>query len=226
MVKIDLSDGTEPKLTTNSEKLAKDLVATLPIDKPGLFNPWREPCKFDTPRNGPEERFQRLTKHLDCDASLILVGEAPGYAGARYSGVAFTSERLLMEGAIPRIEAIPHRLSVRKLPFSEPSATIVWKTLYRLGVAEQTILWNAVQLHPFKGSYSWSNRTPTDTELTYGVGALKLLQKAYPRAMMVAVGKKAAGVLSMLEIPFCAAVRHPANGGATLFSEGLATALK
>lgn len=162
-----------------------------------------------------------LTVMRDCS----LLGKLLVYQGCRYSGIAFTSERLLLEGAIPRIAPIAHRLSIRKLPFSEPSATIVWKTLYRLGVANDTLLWNAVQLHPFQEGEPWTNRTPTGAELAHGVGALKLLAKSFPNARIVAVGKKAAGVLEMLGIPFHAAVRHPANGGATEFSAGLAAAV-
>lgn len=205
--------------------LTEELIATLPTGQSGLFNPWCDACPFDTENNGPKARISRLAAHLDCDARLILVGEAPGYQGCRYSGIAFTSERLLLEGAIPRIEPITHRLSVRRLPFSEPSATIVWKTLYRLGVANDTLLWNAVQLHPFRAGEPWSNRTPTDAELAYGSSALELLARSFPKARIVAVGQKAAGVLRMLGISFHAAVRHPANGGATAFSEGLAAAV-
>ena len=69
------------------------------------------------------------------------------------------------------------------------------------------------------------NRTPTDAELAHGVDALKLLANAFPKAKIVAVGQKAVGVLGMLGVPFHAAVRHPANGGATAFSEGLAAAV-
>jgi hypothetical protein len=32
---------------------------------------------------------------------------------------------------------------MRGNPFSEPSATIVWSALYRLQIAEETLLWNA-----------------------------------------------------------------------------------
>lgn len=204
-----------------SKTFAERLVATLPIGRPGLFNPWREGCHFDTEKNSKDSKLERLARHLDCDARLILVGEAPGYQGCRYSGIAFTSERLLIEGVIPRIPQIGHRLSKRERPFSEPSATIVWKTLYQLGLAEKTILWNAVQLHPFKPNTPWSNRTPTDAELAYGGPALRLLREFYPNAKVVAVGQKAAGVLQMQNIPFEATVRHPANGGATLFAKGV-----
>src|SRR3990167_3220883 len=93
--------------------LAESLIATMPSVSAGLFNPWRQGCEFDSECNGPKQRLTRLWQHLDCDARVILVGEAPGYQGARYSGVGFTSEKLLMAGAIPRIAAIPDRLTKR-----------------------------------------------------------------------------------------------------------------
>lgn len=201
--------------------LARSLIETLPVGMPGLFNPWRESCLHDAAGNGPAEKLARLERHLDCDAQFILAGEAPGYQGCRYSGIAFTSERLLGEGAIPRIPALGSRLSDRRLPFSEPSATIVWKTLYRLGIAERTLLWNALQLHPHLADNSWSNRTPTQDEIALGEPALRLLMQAYPAACIIAVGKKSAGLLHDMGIATAGSVRHPANGGASEFSAGL-----
>ncbi len=201
--------------------LVRDLVATLPSGRPGLFNPWRDHCPHDADGNGPGQRLARLALHLDCEPEFILTGEAPGYQGCRYSGVAFTSERLLGEGAIPRIPAPGGRLSTRRLPFSEPSATIVWKTLYRLGIAERTILWNAMQLHPCRTDNVWSNRTPAPDEIALGAPALRLLAAAFPRARIVAVGKKAEGLLREMGVATAGAVRHPANGGATEFAQGL-----
>ena len=205
--------------------LARELVATLPSGRQGLFNPWAESCPRDAAGNGPEQKLERLAAHLDCNAKFILVGEAPGYQGCRYSGIAFTSERLLGEGAIPRIAALGHRLSTRRLPFSEPSATIVWKTLYKLGIAERTILWNAMQLHPYKPDNLWSNRTPLPDEIVLGEPAMRLLKEAYPKARIVAVGKKAEGLLHEMGIKTAGAVRHPANGGATELAEGLQSLL-
>jgi hypothetical protein len=201
--------------------LARQLVATLPSGKPGLFNPWADHCPHDAQGNGPEQKLVRLAAHLDCEPEFILAGEAPGYQGCRYSGIAFTSERLLGEGAIPRIAASPMRLSTRRLPFSEPSATIVWKTLYRLGIAERTILWNAMQLHPHRADNLWSNRTPAPDEITLGEPAMRMLIEAFPQARIVAVGKKAEGLLGEMGVQVAGAVRHPANGGATEFSKGL-----
>ncbi|MDP1996131.1 MAG: uracil-DNA glycosylase [Gallionella sp.] len=201
--------------------LASSLVETLPFGLTGLFNPWRDSCPHDTAYNGPTEKLDRLALHLDCNPEFILAGEAPGYAGCRYSGIAFTSERLLGEGTIPRIPALSNRLSTRRLPFSEPSATIVWKTLYRLGIAERTILWNALQLHPHRPDNLWSNRTPTPFEMSLGEPALRILIEAFPSAKIIAVGKKSEGLLYEMGIPTAGSVRHPANGGATEFAAGL-----
>lgn len=201
--------------------LANRLVETLPIGVAGLFNPWRDHCPHDAAGNGPAEKLERLALHLDCVPEFILTGEAPGYQGCRYSGIAFTSERLLGEGSIPRIPTPSGRLSTRRLPFSEPSATIVWKTLYRLGIAERTLLWNAMQLHPYRSDNLWSNRTPTPDEIRLGEPALRMLIEAFPSARIVAVGKKSEGLLREMDIPIAGSVRHPANGGATEFAAGL-----
>ncbi|MFZ3042909.1 MAG: uracil-DNA glycosylase [Thiobacillus sp.] len=204
-------------------ELAKQLVSTLPSGIPGLFNPWTDRCPDDLDANGPDEKLARLSAHLDCDPRFILCGEAIGFAGGRHSGVAFTSERLLLlEGLIPRLDTPTQRLTSRNLPFSEPSATIVWKALHRLGIAEHTILWNAVQLHPYKPGNIRSNRTPTGSEVALGAKALRGLLEAFPRAKVVAVGRKAEDLLKVMAVRPTGCVRHPANGGATAFAAGLA----
>lgn len=202
-------------------RFTRRLIKTLPVGLPGLFNPWGENCANQTPSNTIKSRVERLALHLDCDPLFILVGEAPGYQGCRYSGVAFTSERLLLAGSIPRIPIVHSRLTSRPRPFSEPSATIVWGILTQLGLADHVILWNALQLHPHKANNAWSNRTPTAEEIALGRPALKLLTKRFPNARIVAVGKKAEKLLHEMGIPTAGCVRHPANGGATAFRAGL-----
>lgn len=201
--------------------LAHALVATLPYGRTGLFNPWRDRCAGDTQVNTPEAKLERLAEHLDCNPRFILVGEAPGYAGCRHSGVAFTSERLILEGGVPRVTRATQRLTHRNLPFSEQSATIVWKALKHFGIEEETILWNALQLHPFKAGNDHSNRTPTAAELALGAPAMKLLSEAFPRAKVIAVGRNAEALLQTMGVCPAGAVRHPANGGATQFAQGI-----
>jgi len=205
----------------SNNKLAKLLTDTLPSGRPTLFNPWRDHCTDDKPCNGPDAKLARLAAHLDCDPKFILCGEAAGYQGCRHSGIAFTSERLLREGRIPRILKMNHRLTSRVLPYSEPSATIVWKALYELGIEERTILWNALQMHPHRPGKEQSNRTPTSAEIAIGKPALRMLVDAFPSAKVVAVGKKAKGLLDSMGIVSAATVRHPAYGGATAFAKGL-----
>jgi uracil-DNA glycosylase len=204
-----------------NNKLAKLLTDTLPSGLPTLFNPWHDHCSDDEAGNGPDEKLARLAAHLDCDPEFILCGEAPGYLGCRHSGIAFVSERLLLNGKIPRISSISHRLTSRPLSYSEPSATIVWKALYTLGIEKRSILWNALQMHPHRPGNEQSNRTPTSAEIEIGRPALQMLVAAFPLAKVVAVGKKAEGLLKSMSVVPAATVRHPANGGATAFAQGL-----
>jgi hypothetical protein len=203
----------------SNNKLAKTLTDNLQ-SRSTLFNPWRGRCADDEPCNGPDAKLARLAAHLDCNPKFILCGEAAGYQGCRYSGIAFTSERLLLHGKIPRISQTSHRLTSRALPYSEPSATIVWEALYKFGIQERTILWNALPMHPHKPGKGQSNRTPTSAEIETGKPALQMLVAAFPSAKVVAVGKKAQRALKSMGIP-AAPVRHPAYGGATAFRRGL-----
>jgi hypothetical protein len=201
--------------------LAAALVATLPPAQDGLFNPWARECPDDASLNTPAARLARLGEHLAIDAALIVCGEAGGHLGMRSSGLAFTSERLLMQGAVPRVSQALGRLSLRPRPLTEPSATLVWRALYLHGLAERTITWNALPLHPHQPGRAFSNRTPTDAELALGSPAIELLRAAQPGARWVAVGRKAEQQLACVGIE-AIAVRHPANGGAREFAAGMA----
>lgn len=200
-------------------RLAKQLIKLLPFGIPGLFNPWRDACPDDEQWNGPGAKLRRLAAHLDCRPRFILCGEAPGYQGCRHSGIAFTSEKLLLAGVVPRVPVPSRRLTMRSLPFSEPSATIVWRTLGDLGIAEQTVLWNALQLHPHRAGDYRSNRTPSAREIALGAPSLQLLIGAFPRAKLIAVGKKAESLMARMGVVSAGTVRHPANGGATAFAD-------
>lgn len=209
-----------------SAELARALAATLPAGVDGLFNPYRDRCELDDPRSpegGPEGRLHRLAAHLSRSPRLVLCGEAPGFQGCRYSGVAFVSERQLLDGLIPGIDRLSGRLTTRDRSFAEPSATIVWKALFKLGIAEESITWNALQMHPHRPGAPWTNRTPTNAELAHGRTALHLLREAFPGLAFVAVGRKSAMLLADAGIEAAATIRHPANGGAVEFNAGLAS---
>ena len=71
---------------------------------------------------GPDGRKRRLLQHFACNPIMILVGEAPSYQGCRFSGVPFTSQKVILAGRVPHIEE-RGRLTSRKLSFTERSAT-------------------------------------------------------------------------------------------------------
>ncbi|HKU58913.1 MAG TPA: uracil-DNA glycosylase [Gaiellaceae bacterium] len=115
---------------------------------------------------------ERLGRYLDqhADAPILLVGEAPGYRGARVSGIPFTSERQL-SGVGP----------------AEATATIVHRTLAETGV--RVLLWNVVPTHP--GTED-SNRRPTKAEVEAGLPFAVELAK---NKQVIAVGRVAARAL-------------------------------
>jgi uracil-DNA glycosylase len=190
---------------------------------PNVFNPWTDTDPlFDLPDQGPQMRYARLKHHLNTDPALVMIGEAPGFQGCRVAGVCFTSERLIVEGAIPRVSSNGQRISSRPVPFSEPSATIVWSALYRYGLAERTILWNAFAWHPHRPESGQTNRTPRREELDAGKDVLKELERTFSGVTILAVGRTAEGSLAKLGIRTLGCVRHPSMGGAKEFRREMA----
>jgi uracil-DNA glycosylase len=137
---------------------------------------------------------ERLVRYLEerARARVVLVGEAPGYRGARLSGIPFTSERQLT-GSGP----------------AEATATIVHRVLSDLGLEDCVLLWNVVPTHP--GSAS-TNRRPSRSEVAAGLGFVRALTQG---RSVVAVGRVAESALGL------PGLRHPAHGGAEAFRSGL-----
>src|SRR2546430_2416948 len=202
------------------------------------FNPWWEVDEQnDIGRNAPAIRRRQLRAYLQNrfgKASFAVIGEALGYRGGHFSGVPMTSERLLL-GPSNRFhikprdffsDAKPRRTSKpEKRPdgFSEPTATIVWGTLLKLGLPpEQFVLWNAFPWHSFDSRRGMlSNRTPTKPERCAGTPVLEAFFELFPCGDVVALGKVAASQLEELDANVHR-VRHPASGGARLFRQQIA----
>lgn len=199
-----------------------------------FFNPWfQRDTKHDMDTDAPEIRRRQLRTYLTDrlnSAKYLCIAEALGYQGGHFTGIAMTSERILL-GHQMKLHSIPSDGAFRKLEpvrtsrpqiidkgFSEPTATIMWKALYALGLDPfEVVLGNALAWHPFdpeKGMLS--NRTPTDSELEAGIPALEAFFELFPSAKVIAVGKKSEYCLERLGIKYIE-VRHPANGGAPKF---------
>lgn len=205
---------TLPRLETFFERL-------LAPTGTGVFNPWldRDPGT-DALADAAAARLRRLRAFFNTRPRWLLLGEAAGYQGAHVSGIPFTSERLLLAGAIPRVDIQGQRLSVRPRPWSEPSATTVWGTLHTLGRAGDTLLWNAYPWHPHRPGVPQSNRTPTPLERRAGLPVLEALLAAFPAVRCFAVGRNAEASLAEVGV-HATPLRHPSMGGATAFREGL-----
>jgi uracil-DNA glycosylase len=146
---------------------------------------------------GAARRRDRLRAYLESrrEATLLLVGEAAGYRGARVSGIPFTSERQLT-GRGP----------------AEATATIVRRVLADLELEEETLCWNVVPTHPHRPGCPATNRRPTRAEIE---AARPFLRELARGRRTIAVGRLAQSVLGG---PY---VRHPSHGGAAEFRGGL-----
>ena len=142
-------------------------------------------------------RRERLENYLEQKrhASIVLVGEAAGYRGARISGIPFTSERQLT-GDGP----------------AEATATIVHRTLVELGVDGDVLLWNVVPTHPHEPGRPDTNRRPSRVEVQTSSRFLEAVTRG---RRVVAVGRIAQEVTGA---PY---VRHPSHGGAGDFRRDL-----
>ena len=200
-----------------------------------VFNPWWEiDQKNDIGPHSPAIRRKHLAVYFRerlGKARLAIVGEALGYRGGHFSGIPMTSERILLgkqavilSGIKPRRTSKP---SVCLDGFSEPTATIVWGALLKIGVLpDEFVLWNAFPWHSFDPHGGLlSNRMPNKSEQLSGRPVLKDFLELFPCQQIVALGKIAAAQLEQLGLnAHC--VRHPASGGAKLFRQQIAKALK
>jgi len=177
------------------------------------FNQFRERGADDVP-DAPAIRLANLRSYLAerQGADILAVGEAAGYQGMRWSGIAFTSERDLARWGLPYRPTS----TARKGGWSEPSGTIVHGLLEELGAERRVILWNTVPTHPHLSGKPLSNRRPTREEVIAGrVFVERLVGIVRPR-VLVGVGRIACEAL-----PEAQYVRHPAQSGATAFRNGM-----
>jgi uracil-DNA glycosylase len=153
-------------------------------------------------------------------ANMLLIGEAPSHRGGRLTGIAFTSETLMLGGAHGHLGE--HR-GYRKATSgpkqsTEASATMVWAAIRNM--RPLPLLWNAFPFHPFHHGNALSNRMPLTGELQIGQRFIEGLMEIFPIGQVVAVGNHAARSLTLLGIAHVK-VRHPSMGGKQEFLEGM-----
>lgn len=212
-------------------KAVDELIAMLLAYGPGndrVANPWVDVVEgLDLP-DAPKRRVDNLRLYLRAheNARWMLVGQEAGYAGCRFSGIPFTGEDQL-EGpkALPIFAGRGYRRSsCLPKPSSERSANIVWPCI---GCTGRAVLWNSFPFHCHEPGKPLTNRAWNVRDDRDGLGDRILRHaagKVFPGAKLIAVGRKAEA--SLAELGFEAiGVRHPSQGGATIFRNQMAELL-
>ena len=208
---------------------------------PQVFNPWHDyDERYDASRRGSSVRRQQLQAYLEerlHKAKLIMIAEAVGYQGGRFTGIAMTCERMLLghhdtvtsdmvfTGVLPKRTSRADSTYItkrtqRELGFNEPTDSVVWNAMLEANIDPyEVVLWNIFPFHPFKGDDGLTNRTPTQDELDQGWPYSKQLLSLFPDAHILGIGQKSSLTLQAYGVDVQATLRHPANGGAGLYKQ-------
>jgi len=206
--------------------LFESRVFSVPSTQDGptpLFNPYHDKdSRVDLP-GADCIRRSNLFRYLSSFAErppVLIVGEAPGWRGCRFSGVPFTSEAQLCDGALP---FTGHQSSAASSPYAENSATIFWRIAWPH--CSSLLVWNCVPFHLHRPDDPLTNRAPTRREIAAHLELLAALLALLEPRLVVAVGRSAEWALRRMDVP-CTCVRHPSHGGADEFTVGLENALR
>ncbi len=189
-------------------------------EKP-LFNLYRDCDPTLEQPDGEVTRCANLRNYLASFEGLpriLIVGEAPGWRGCRFSGAPFCSEAQLVAGRLPFAGQPTSRA---KKPYSEASATHFWQALSQYH--PHFLAWNCVPLHPYQPGRPLSNRAPSRAEILHWLPLLLEFIAILQPQHVIAVGRSAQTALQAGGVPALAA-RHPAHGGAKVFYQQISEA--
>lgn len=223
--------------TNDLDNFVTAVVAGALIPDPrAMFNPWgdHDPVHDCSP-DAPQIRADHLHRYLAARlgrARVLLIAEAPSYSGAKFSGMAMTSERdVLARGAAGHGDDCfddcfdgGFRRTSRELPqlknrdgMLERTASIVWGAMRdQRWPARDFVLWNAVAYHPHLPDQPLTNRAPSVTERRALRPLLEQFLALFPGVPRLAIGRICQASLADMGIDALPA-RHPSYGGAPEF---------
>jgi uracil-DNA glycosylase len=181
----------------------------------GAFNQYRDLDPALGRPGAPSIRRRNLRRYLESfsRASYLLVGEAAGYAGCRFSGIPFTGEaQIVGPERLPWAQDLDLRQSSLGEPWRERSGTIVWQAF---DGRQDCALWNAFPWHPFDAE-PLSNRKPTQQELDSAIPILRCVLSLFEAAQVFAIGRVSEAQMEKVGVhaPY---IRHPSHGGKSRF---------
>ena len=184
-----------------------------------VFNQYHD-CDPELERpDGPAIRRRNLRHYLETfsGAAYLLVGEAAGYAGCRFSGIPFTGEaQIVGSDCLPWACGLGFEQSSLGELWRERSGQIVWQAF---GGRRDCALWNAFPWHPH-GEKSLSNRKPTRDELGSSTEVLACALAYFSKARAYAIGRVSEAKLAELGVE-AVYIRHPSHGGKPRFVAGV-----
>jgi hypothetical protein len=186
------------------------------ISTPTLFNPFLDEHPQADRRGAARIRRTNLRHYFASFESvpeILLVGEASGPWGCRFSGVPFTSEQLLCDGSFV---FRGKQSSTADTPHLERTASIFWEVMRPHH--PRFLMWNSVPLHPHLKGEPFSLRRPARAEVAQFSGLLNDVITGLRPQVLIAVGRIAEQAVQ--DLGYTAIyVRHPSHGGATRFRE-------
>ena len=192
----------------------------------GLFNQYKDIDERVDLLDAHEIRKQNLLNYLESftkKPNFLVVGEAPGPWGCRFSGVPFTGERQLCQHTLPfsgdRSGREKPLLKVKyKQPYTSQSAETFWKIMKPYH--PKFFVWDCVPFHPHDLDNILSVRTPTAEERRSCYGLLRKITEIIKPKDILAIGRKAEKAFNQIDIESFY-VRHPSYGGANKFESGV-----
>jgi uracil-DNA glycosylase len=152
-----------------------------------LFNQYRAVDENVDQSKAPFIRQKNLKNYFYSFSeipSFLLVGEAAGPWGCRFSGVPFTGEGQLCQKLLPfpgeRSSRDDPKYSLKKLPpFISSSAKLFWNILKPYH--PKFFVWDLVPFHPHKKGVPLGVRTPRADEITkYSPSLSKVIEIINP----------------------------------------------
>ncbi len=216
-----------------------------------IANPWsdaqyREDLGLDHDEHSAAKRRDHLKTYLTHrleTAKVILIAEAPGYQGCRFSGIPMTCERTILEhrsnvraSDVFGLNYQPNRTShvhatnkkaVMEKGFSEQTAAYVWGYCSRHpGLSSKMVLWNLFGFHPHRPGEYLTNRAPKEGEILQNRSVLEAFLALFPDRPILSIGNISEAYLAQWGHGYHRFTRHPANGGGTIFRTNLDAFLK
>lgn len=214
---------------TEIENFIKTLANFKLKNSNNVFNPWNEKDTddYDNPK-AAEIRFENLKKYLISKkgAKILLIGEAPGFNGCRFSGVPFKDEDTLLSEKDKDYK----QSSNKKGPYKESSSTTFREQEILKNNDTKWVAWNIFPFHPYKDGQKNKNRKPTTKEIEACDKITNEFINLFKPCEIYAIGRVAEKYLKKLieskkkegkQWEFKCYIRHPARGGKEDFEKGI-----